>query len=165
MGVRTWLNKDLVRTRVRAAMIPRLEKCAILVEAEAKTLLNESALPVSGAETIVGAYVGSQPGQPPKKRSSNLYGSIQYARTASGTFVVGPTLSAHYGAALEFGAVIPVTDAMRAAWPGLAHRRLKSSTTTIHLAARPFMRPALAHCVRQFPELFANLDLGGAAKA
>ena len=146
MAVKTRLDKDKVVSRVRAASVQPLEKCAILLEAESKKLLNVKgqqrtsatgqSSPYSNQQKT--SYIPSAPGEPPHKDTSNLFNSIQYALTAIGTYVVGPTLTAFYGAVHEFG--------------GVNH------------PPRPFMRPALENCRKKFAELFKDLPLGGSAK-
>jgi len=169
MAGRYWLNDQEVLRRVQAASVSPLVKCAALVEAEAKRLLSKGAGKQARPDTFREnaepySYTSSPPGSPPLVRSGNLRSSISYARTPEGTIVVGPTTVGWYGRVHEFGAMITVTAKMRAYLAAVFGWHLRRSTTQIHIPARPFMRPALSNCVRQFPEQFRNLPLGGTVK-
>jgi phage gpG-like protein len=172
LRAKTWLDDAEVKARVNKAVIGRVQKCALLVEAEAKQLLSQG-----GGKTIVLAggrdahgrflkqsetvYSPSAPGEPPHLRSGNLRNAIRTARSGPKSYVVGPQRMAWYGRVHEFGALISVTAKM-AGYLGFAFGwwGVKPGST-IRIPKRPFMRPALLRCLAKFPALFAGLNLGG----
>jgi len=104
-----------VSATVRQAADPQLQAIAFEVEREAKQSMRSGAV--------------SKPGQPPGVRTGNLRRNIKTEKTEIGTYLVGPTKAAPYGAALEF------------------------------VKNRPFMRPALERIRRRFVSFFKNLPL------
>lgn len=82
-------------SRVRAAAIPALLKCALLVEREAKAGMRKGGR-IKGRKT----GVPSPPGHPPHVQTGVLRSSIHSATTMTSA-VVGPT--AKYGKFHEFG--------------------------------------------------------------
>ena len=144
----TWLNAREVRRAVNEAVIEPLDQGALLI----KTTAQKSMKMGGGTEKN-----SSAPGDPPNVQSGNLLREIDWAREGDTNRVIGPTTRAWYGRIMEWGAVIKVTQKMR--WfLGLAlNIWLKASTTVIHIAARPFMRPALTASRRALPKLFRNL--------
>lgn len=162
---KSWLNKDEVIKRVKAATVKRVMKCGLLVEAEAKRSLSKGAIPVlerdaSGKFKKATQFKGGPEGQPPRLRTGNLRASIATAQSGPESCIVGPAQQGWYGRVHEFGAIIKVTGKMAAflrnkygwnVYPGM----------TIRIPKRPFMRPALLACVAKFPEQFKDLPLGG----
>jgi len=119
-----------VMAAVKNASVAPLDKCALLVEREAK-----KSMKAGGALGRVGPRGGyvrepSAPGTPPHVQRGALRASIGWARDGESR-VVGPTEK--YGAAHEFG--------------------------TRLLPKRPFMRPALQKVKSKFAALFRNLRL------
>lgn len=76
----------------------------------------------------------SAPGSPPHVQTGALRSSIRTEWDGDRRVVVGPSVA--YGRHLEFG--------------------------TRRMAARPFMRPALARVIKRIPKLFQGLLTGGA---
>lgn len=100
----------------------------------------------------------SQPGSPPNSQQGQLKGSITAAlNSKKDSAVVGPTV--RYGRIQEFGGHIRVTARMRGylAWAYGWH--LRADTTSIHLPARPYMRPALAKARPRFRGFFRAVGL------
>jgi len=150
-----WLDEKGVRQAVKQATTLPLVKCGAAVEREAKSSMK------SGRKGQGNVGKSSEPGTPPNIQNNHLRGSIKTAVDSGSSVVVGPTRMAFYGKYQEFGAVIKVTAKMRAflAWKFGWH--LKQSTKKIHLPPRPFMRPALAMAMKNFPQFFKGMNLGG----
>lgn len=167
LRARTWLNRDEVLARVRRASVPRVVRCAALVEGEAKRLLSrgrgKARTPVTlpDGRTIM-MYPVRGPGdtRPPMLISGNLRSAIAYARTETGTVVVGPQRVGWYGRVHEFGAEITVTPRM-AGYLRVAFGWNVKPGKKIVIPRRPFMRPALDRCRAQFAAQFRDLPIGG----
>jgi hypothetical protein len=160
----SWLNKEEVIKRVRAGAVEATAKAALLVEAEAKRMLNKGAGTVAGRDdqgkfVKTTTFKSGPAGEPPRKRTGNLQNSIQSAKTPEGTYVIGPATTAWYGRVHEFGALIKVTAKMRGFLFYTFGWRVKKPV--IYIPPRPFMRPALDRCIAKFPKLFGNLPMGG----
>jgi HK97 gp10 family phage protein len=168
LRLKTWLNKDEVLRRVKNASQPRVLKCGLLVEAEAKRSLSKgSSVSIPGRDEKglftkgMKVYTPSPRGQPPHMRTGNLRASITTAQSGPQSCVVGPTTTAWYGRVHEFGALIKVTSRMRGfLFHEFGWHVMKD---TIFIPPRPFMKPALDRCLLKFPELFRDLPLGGVA--
>jgi len=116
-----------VSLAVRQAADPRLQAVAFEVEREAKQSMQRGGRAVSGGS---GARTRrSSPGQPPFVQTGNLRRNIKTEKSEVGTYLVGPTKAAPYGATLEF------------------------------LKNRPFMRPALERIRARFASFFKNLPI------
>jgi len=101
-----------VVSAIEAASLPRLERCGMIVEAEAKRLLSRGGGP---------RHRPSRPGTPPHLQFGTLRGSVAHALTATEGCIVGPT--AHYGKFHEYGTRIhPKRPFMRPALMSAAHR-------------------------------------------
>jgi phage gpG-like protein len=163
LRAKTWLNDAEVKARVNKAVIGRVQKCALLVEAEAKQLLSQGGGSRTGADKAGNktvSFTPSAPGEPPHLRSGNLRNAIRTARSGPKSYVVGPQRMAWYGRVHEFGALISVTAKM-AGYLAFAFGWHVKPGSTIRIPKRPFMRPALLRCLAKFPALFAGLALGG----
>jgi len=162
-----WLDEQGVLDALAEASTPRLGKCALLVEREAKLSMRRGGKRSVRRRGKGGRFlkskdmkqVPSHPGTPPHAQTKILRNSISTAKTARGTFIVGPTRQAHYGRVHEFGAVIPVTERMRRFLAAVKGMHLRKSTTSIHIPKRPFMRPALRRAKGRFALQFKNLNL------
>jgi hypothetical protein len=156
-----WLDTREVKVRVDRAVVSGLARCAAVVEREAKALLSRGG-GTGRARGPLGAGfpASSAPGQPPLLRSGVLRSSIRYARTARGSYVIGPSRAGWYGRVHEFGCTMTVTQrqARFLAWRFGVHVKPGS---TITIPRRPFMGPALRRAVAQFPRAFAGVRLGG----
>ncbi len=162
MKARVYLNTDEIADHLKKGVTERLGKCALMVEAEAKRLLSKGgATPVTSSGKREIKYTPSETGMPPHLRSGNLRGSIQAARQPDGSWVVGPATTAPYGRIHEFGGLIRVTAKMRM-WLGMNLGIWKAVGSSVHIPARPFMRPALDNCRARFAKVFENIPLGGA---
>jgi len=115
ISVKSDLDVAGVAQAVREAADPQLQAIAFEVEREAKQSMRSGNV--------------SRPGQPPGVVTGNLRRSIKTEKTEIGTYLVGPTKAAAYGALLEF------------------------------IKNRPFMRPALEKVRRRFVSFFKNLPL------
>lgn len=166
LKAKIYLSTDEVAAKLKAGATVSLAKCALLVEAEAKQLLSRGGKQLGTtpllATKVPTKYTPSEVGKPPHLRSGNLRASIRTERTDAGSYVIGPTTTALYGRIHEFGGHISVTAKMRG-WLGMNLGIWKAIGSTIHIPARPFMKPALDHCLVKFPELFKNIPLGGSA--
>lgn len=130
------LNPQLVVGKTQEGASRAVAKVAHLVEREAKKLVNigggrgKKGAPNNYYHSLLQRWVkGSAPGQPPHKQTAALQSSIRVEMVGVLTALVGP--SVRYGRWLEFG--------------------------TKRMAARPFMRPALAKTVGQFPQFFKGI--------
>lgn len=159
LRVKTWLNKEEVRARVRKATAKPLQRCAALVESEAKQIVSKGAqytVMRDGGGRFSKRVPTKNTGEFPRIITGNLRSSIQYAQTPEGTWVVGPTFQGWYGRVHEFGAVINVTPRQR----GFLQAQFGWTVgSTIIIKARPFMRPALTRVVARFPEEFRDLPI------
>ena len=131
------VNQREMMALARQAVIDPLEKCALLVEREAKRLLNVGA-PVTGKSKSgkTTYYQPSTPPDPPHKRLTALQTSINYALLTFGGkrgAIVGPTEK--YGKTHEFGLDFGARNYPK----------------------RPFMRPALRRVNRKFPAKFKRM--------
>lgn len=166
LRLKSSLNVEEVKRRVRAAKVARVAKCAALVEADAKRSLSRGgAVPGTakpGEKKVPTVYKSGPAGQPPRLRSGNLRASIKYGKTPIDSYVVGPTITAWYGRVHEFGVKILVTRKMHY-YLGLALGIWVPIGTTITIPKRPYMGPALRNMASKFPSLFADLPLGGTA--
>ncbi|MCX7805041.1 MAG: hypothetical protein N3A38_07595 [Planctomycetota bacterium] len=162
--VRLAMTPEAVIEAVMAAKVGPLERCALLVEAEAKRLLSRGEKgerpPEGDATRGPYRYRSSPAGQPPFLRTGNLRASIRHERTARGTYIVGPTNVAWYGRVHEFGAAIAVTPRMRGFLRWKFGWNVSPKTTRIVVPKRPFMRPALDNCRARFPEQFRGMTAG-----
>ena len=109
------IDVDGVVAAVREAADPQLQAIAFEVESEAKRSMRSGNV--------------SRPGQPPGVVTGNLRRNIKTEKSEIGTYLVGPTKAAPYGALLEF------------------------------IKNRPFMRPALEKVRARFVAFFKNLPL------
>ena len=162
----THLNFEEVKARVDKAKIGALQKCALLVEREAKQSLSAGGKGLGtahfGDSKVPEVYTSSAPGEPPFLRTGNLRASIASAPTSAGTYVVGPQKTAWYGRVHEWGAYITVTGKMAAyLFYAFGWRLWHKIGGTIHIPPRPFMRPALWRTAEKFPAQFKDLPLGG----
>jgi len=116
-----------------------ITKGSIMVQAEAKKLLNKDGGRVTTRNRTTGRFQKSQkarsrPGEPPFNQTGTLVGSIEYetARTVLGEFIgrVGPDDTAPYGIHLEYG--------------------------TIDVLPRPFLRPALDNKVEEIKKMISG---------
>ena len=94
MRSETWLDVAGVQKAVQQAQVSRIDKAALLVEADAK-----QSMKAGGG----GKGVPSPAETPPHVQTGNLRASITHARTPQGTQLVGPTRMAWYGRVHEFG--------------------------------------------------------------
>lgn len=94
MRAKTELYEKEVQDAVKEAVVDPLIHCGMLVEREAKRLLN-----IGGGST----HQPSLPGTPPHKQTGNLQSSIAYAVLPDGRVIVGPGRSAFYGKIHELG--------------------------------------------------------------
>jgi len=85
---------EKIRRKVNAATHEPVKQAAILVDVEARRLLN-----IGGGTN----HAPSAPGEPPHKQWGTLQASIRYAKVASNWYVIGPTTVAWYGRVHEFG--------------------------------------------------------------
>lgn len=140
MKCSTWLDTKAVREAVNEAVLKPLEKCALIVEREAKASMHGGRV---GARGMPYAYynsgkkkwvIASAPRRPPNVQTGTLRNSIRHALTWKGTFIIGPTTVAWYGRVHEFGGA--------------------------HHMPRPFMRPALYRAIYKFTSFFKGLDFG-----
>ena len=113
---KTWLNVKGIRMAVRQGQVGPLERCALLVESEAKKSMSTG----GGSDKT-----SSPPGEPPHVQTGVLRGSITTAMEKFWRFIVGPTRIAWYGSVHEFGGRHhPPRPFM---WPALmnTHKRFK----------------------------------------
>jgi len=125
---------------VQDSLPPRVLRCAVLVEGEAKRLLS-----VGGGAS----HVPSAPGQPPHAQTGELKSSITSAMAGPNTAIVGPN---KIGKPTRAGKKYSIGHIHE--FGGVRHPK------------RPFMKPALMRMLERFPEQFKGLDfrLTGARK-
>lgn len=147
----SWLDKAAVMRAVEDAGKMSLVKCAAEVEREAKMSMKKGGKMIVGGggrnakgqfKKQIKRHIPSEPGTPPHRDKGNLVGSIRYAQTETGSYVIGPTMTAFYGRVHEFGARI----------------KMKNGRIIV-MPKRPFMRPALMNTKNRFPDFFKNLPL------
>jgi len=135
--VKTRMNKREVMQAVDEAKMQPLKKCAALVEAEMKDLLNTPGATGDVKPGEPGVYYNkdlkrytkaSEPGQPPHRQTGDLFKGVESAPTGNGTYVVGIIQQVFYGKFHEWG-------------------------------ERPFARVALLNVHRQFRRLFRRMRL------
>jgi HK97 gp10 family phage protein len=133
------LNTAKVQLKTQAGTTKRLERAGLLVEREAKKLVAKGGGRASPPQVKGETYYYGDPknkwvraskeGRPPNVQTGDLRNSIRTERAGLFAVIVGP--SVFYGKFLECG--------------------------TRLMAARPFMRPALAKAKKELPQLFKGL--------
>ena len=136
--VRVKMHTRLVVDKAGAGARKAVKLAAADVEREAKMLTNAgggSAAPGASGAYYYGAPLhrwvrASAPGEPPHKQTAAIQSSIAFEIAPDGlSALVGP--SVYYGKFLEFG--------------------------TRRMAARPFVRPALAHVLPRIQQYFRGM--------
>lgn len=104
----------------------------------------------------------SRPGEPPHSKTGILKKFIFFGYDiAAESVVVGPALLSGGGmgkapSALEYGGQSESTNSYYWKKTDKGFRRVKKSTRTINLQARPYMNPALEKNIPQLPEMWRN---------